>query len=81
MGGSGDKESSCKAGDLGPIPGEEHPLEEGMVTVFLPGESHGQRSLAGYSSWGGRVGHDRATKRAHAHTHTHTHTKWEPQGG
>ena len=20
--------------------------------VFLPGESHGQRSLAGYSSWG-----------------------------
>ena len=52
MGGSGDKESSCKAGDLGPIPGEEHPLEEGMVTVFLPGESHGQRSLAGYSSWG-----------------------------
>ena len=22
--------------------------------VFLPGESHGQRSLAGYSSWGGK---------------------------
>ena len=31
--------------------GQEDPLEEGMVTtpVFLPGESHGQRSLAGYS--------------------------------
>ena len=23
--------------------------------VFLPGESHGQRSLAGYSPWGCRV--------------------------
>ena len=22
--------------------------------VFLPGEVHGQRSLAGYSSWGGK---------------------------
>jgi len=32
--------------------GQEGPLEEGMATtpVFLPGESHGQRSLAGYSS-------------------------------
>jgi len=26
--------------------------------VFLPGEFHGQRSLAGYSLWGHRVGHD-----------------------
>ena len=34
--------------------GQEDPLEEGMVTtpVFLPGESHGQRSLAGYSPQG-----------------------------
>ena len=32
----------------------EDPLEKGMATlsVFLPGEFHGQRSLAGYSSWG-----------------------------
>ena len=31
--------------------------------VFLPGKSHGQRSLAGYSPRGcKRVGHDRATK-------------------
>ena len=31
--------------------GQEDVLVEGMVTplVFLPGESHGQRSLAGYS--------------------------------
>ena len=40
--------------------GREDPLQEGMATtpVFLPGESHGQRSLAGYSAWGCRVGHD-----------------------
>ena len=31
-------------------PGREDPLEEGMATtpVFLPGESHGQRSLVCY---------------------------------
>ena len=26
--------------------------------VFLPRESHGQRSLVGYSPWGCRVGYD-----------------------
>ena len=32
---------------------QEDPLEKGMVTpVFLPGESHGQRSLAGYGPMG-----------------------------
>jgi len=32
--------------------GGEDPLEEAWqpTTVFLPGESHGQRSLVGYSS-------------------------------
>ena len=40
--------------------------------VFLPGKSHGQRSLAGYSPWGHkRIRHDLVTKQ---HTHTHTHT-------
>ena len=36
--------------------GREDPLEEGMVThpVFLPHESHGQRSLMGYSPQGHR---------------------------
>ena len=31
----------------------EDPLEKGMasIPVFLPGESHGQRSLVGYSPW------------------------------
>ena len=45
--------------------GREDPLEKEMATtpVFLPRESHGQKSLAGYSPWGGkRVGHDLATK-------------------
>ena len=33
--------------------GQEDPLEKGMATTpeFLPGEFHGQRSLAGYSPW------------------------------
>ena len=33
--------------------GQEDPLEEEMqpTPVFLPGESHGQRSLVGYSPW------------------------------
>ena len=35
--------------------------------VFLPGKSHGQRSLAGYSPWGcKRVRHDLATKQQHS---------------
>ena len=37
----------------------EDPLEEEPTPVFLPGESHGQRSLAGYSLWGHRVRHGR----------------------
>ena len=38
--------------DEGSILGQRDPLEEGMATqlVFLPEESHGQRSLEGYSS-------------------------------
>ena len=40
---------SAKAGDAGSIPGSERSLGEGNGNppVFLPGESHGQRSLAG----------------------------------
>ena len=35
-------------------PGWEDPLEKGMILtpVFLPGELHGQRTLAGYCLWG-----------------------------
>ena len=32
-----------------------------LTPVLLPGEFHGQRSLAGYSPWGHRVGHDCVT--------------------
>ena len=36
----------------------DDPLEKKWVptSVFLPGEFHGQRSLAGYSPWGRRLG-------------------------
>ena len=30
----------------------EDPMDRGPTPVFLPGESHGQRSLVGYSPWG-----------------------------
>ena len=39
------------------FPGWKDPLEKGMalpIPVFLPGEFHGQRSLAGYSPLGGK---------------------------
>ena len=45
--------------------GWEDPLERGMAThsIFLPGKSHGQRSLVGYSPWGRkRVRHNLATQ-------------------
>ena len=42
--------------------GQEDLLEKGMAThsrqIFLLGKSHGQRSLAEYSPWGHRIGHD-----------------------
>ena len=30
----------------------ENPWEKGITPIFLPGESHGGRSLVGYSPWG-----------------------------
>ena len=53
----GVKNPPANAGDVrdtGSILGQEDPLEEGMAThsIFLPGESHGQRSLVGYSPSG-----------------------------
>ena len=44
---------------------QEDPLEKKMqpTPVFLPGNSHGQRSLVGYSQWGHkRVAHNLAIK-------------------
>ena len=46
------KSSACNAGDLGSIPGLGRSLGEGNgnpLQEFLPGESHGQRRLTGYS--------------------------------
>ena len=57
--------SACNAGDLGLIPGSGRcPWRRKWqpTPVFLPGESHGQRSLAGYSPWVARVGHNLANK-------------------
>ena len=50
--------------------GQEDPLENKMAThpVFLPGESHGQKNLVGYSPWG-RKELD-TTEQLHTHTHT-----------
>ena len=49
------KESACQAGDVGSIPESgRYPLERKWqpILVFLPGESHGQRTRAGYSLLG-----------------------------
>ena len=46
------KESACDAGELGSILGLGRSPGEGngkSTPVFLPGESHGQRNLVGYS--------------------------------
>ena len=55
-GGSEGIESVCNVGDLGSIPGlgrsrigEHDPLQ-----YFCLENPHGQRSLVGYSSWGGK---------------------------
>ena len=53
-GGSEGKEITRNAGDSGSIHGSgKSPGEgNGNLLQFLPGELHGQRSLAGYSLWG-----------------------------
>ena len=57
------KNPPANAGDVrdtGSIPGfGRSPAEgNGNPSVFLPGESHRQRSLAGFGPWGRRVRHD-----------------------
>ena len=64
-GGSVVKNPPASAGNVISIPGREEPLEKEMATnpVFLPGKSHGQRRLVGYSPWDcKRVRHDLVTK-------------------
>ena len=53
------KNLPANAGATGSIPELGRSLGEGNgnpLPVFLPETSHGQRSLAGYSPWGRRVG-------------------------
>ena len=54
------KNPPANAGDTGSIPGSGRSPGEGMAwqptRVFLPGESHGQRNLKGYSPCGTRDG-------------------------
>ena len=54
---------------MGSIPGLgiSNQLEEEMAiySSILAWRIHGQKSLAGYSPWSCRVGHDLATKHTH----------------
>ena len=61
--------------DVGSIPGSGRSPGGGHgnpTPVFLPGESYGQRSLAGCSPWGCKES-DMTEATSHTHTHTHTH--------
>ena len=54
-GGSDGKESACNAGDRGSIPGSGRSPGEGNgnpLQLLLAGESHGGKSLVGYSPQG-----------------------------
>ena len=53
-GGSSGKQSACDGGNVASISGWEDPRRRAWqpTPVFLPGEVHRQRSLAGYSPWG-----------------------------
>ena len=66
-GGSVDKNMPANAGDTDFIPGSGRSPEErngNPLQLFLPGKSHGQKSLAGNSPWGcKRVRHDLVTRR------------------
>ena len=59
-----------------PSLGREDPLENGMAihSVFLPGESHGQRSLEGHSPWGCKES-DMTEHSTQIHSYTRQHLK------
>ena len=46
--------------------------EQQPAPVFLPGEIHEQKSLAGYSPWGCKES-DTTEELTHTHTHIYTH--------
>ena len=71
------KDPPANARDVGLIPGSgKCPCRRKWqpTPVFLPGESHGQRSLAGYSPWGCKELDTTEQLSVYTHTHTHTHT-------
>ena len=82
-GGSDGKESSCNVGDLGSVPGLGRSSGGGNGTPLQYSyleNPHGQRSLAGYSSWGckesdmtERLSTD-IDLQIHLYTYMHTHT-------
>ena len=86
-GGDSGKESACQCRRckrlgfdpwIGKIPWrrkDENPLQYSCLK-----NSMDKRSLVGYSPWGRRVRHDRASACTHAHTHTHTHTHGTEEG-
>ena len=79
-GGSDCKECACNAGDQGLIPGSgRSPGEENgnPLQLFLPGESHGQRRLVGYSLWSHKES-DMTERLTYTHTHTHTLGQVQP---
>ena len=64
------KASACNVGDPGSISGLGRFLWRRKwqpTPVFLPGESHGRRSLVGYSPWGRKESD--TTERLHFHFH------------
>ena len=66
----------ASAGDLSSISKLLSRKDWPPTPLFLPGGSHGQRSLVDYSPWGHKE-LDRIEKLTHtrAHTHTQTHTQ------
>ena len=57
------KNLPANAGDIkdaGVVPGWEDPQRRAwqLTPIFVPGESHGQRSLVGYSPQGQKESHD-----------------------
>ena len=71
-GGSVVKNPPANAGDAVSIPGSGRSSGRKKwqpTPVLLPGKSHGQGSLVGYSPWGHkRVRHNLGAKQIHTHT-------------
>jgi len=71
------KNLPAKAGDADSIPGSRISCGEGWqpIPIFLPGETHGQRSLVSYSPWVAKS--QTQLSNTHTHTHTHIHTSFK----